>query len=562
MHDALGKHLPSAPLDTFVGRGRRTCKRQRQLKAHEQEMYGVPIPSVVSDSSQQSFKHSGGSDKNTVFSDVTQEEVTQSCLFTSANGNAVTHQHCDADMLENATNDAVPSIGVPPGDAIELAYKNSGTSLEESHMRSSLDTHVNTLGNQDHSQPMDPQCSTYNNISDGAHALSSNTLKETTNSARPLNQRKRRNISGGQGKRSRLRQRYSAADTNEDLGDCNERCRYCNAAFWAGEQLAGHRSHTSHPKYHLCCGDGKIFMEPENRMSHFEGSDDHALDPEIVQGLINFLDANNELVQLFRTARDKCADADVLNFKVRLYNAKGARNYELPTSQTLGAIVFDSGPTTEADYDRKRRNISGGQGKRSRLRQRYSPADTNEDASPVYQDLGDCNERCRYCNAAFWAGEQLAGHRSHTSSDDHDLDPEIVQGLINFLDANNELVQLFRTARDKCAGADVPNFKVRLYNAKGARNYELPTSQTLGAIVFDSGPTTKVDYDVIIEYRDAPPKKNQQTPSVIHVAAVSTYFHLWSARVSYKVDTTISRSKCENETGVKYIPVAPKAWSI
>ncbi|PWA57253.1 hypothetical protein CTI12_AA410420 [Artemisia annua] len=32
---------------------------------------------------------------------------------------------------------------------------------------------------------------------------------------------------------------------------------------WPREQLAGHRSHTSHPKYHLCCGDGRIFMEPE-----------------------------------------------------------------------------------------------------------------------------------------------------------------------------------------------------------------------------------------------------------------------------------------------------------
>ena len=59
----------------FEGRGRRTCKRQRQLKAHEQEMYGVPIPSVVRDSSQQSFKDSGGSDKNTVFSDVTQGQL-------------------------------------------------------------------------------------------------------------------------------------------------------------------------------------------------------------------------------------------------------------------------------------------------------------------------------------------------------------------------------------------------------------------------------------------------------------------------------------------------------
>ncbi|PWA47960.1 hypothetical protein CTI12_AA495110 [Artemisia annua] len=121
MHDALGKHQPTAPLDTFVGRGRCTCKRQRQLKAHEQEIYGVPIPSAVGDSSQQSFKDCGGSDKNTVSIDLTQrlvktsiEEVSQTCSLTSADGNAVTYQHCNADMLENTINDVVPPIAVSP----------------------------------------------------------------------------------------------------------------------------------------------------------------------------------------------------------------------------------------------------------------------------------------------------------------------------------------------------------------------------------------------------------------------------------------------------------------
>lgn len=103
---------------------------------------------------------------------------------------------------------------------------------------------------------------------------------------------------------------------------------------------------------------------------------------------------------------------------------------------------------------------------------------------------------------------EVRNRMSHfESSGEHPLDPDIVQGLIHFLDAHNELVQVFKTARDKCAEADIPEFNVRLYNAKGARNYELPTCQTLGAIVFDNGPTTGADYDVIIEYRDAPPKR-------------------------------------------------------
>jgi hypothetical protein len=108
------------------------------------------------------------------------------------------------------------------------------------------------------------------------------------------------------------------------------------------------------------------------------------------------------------------------------------------------------------------------------------------------------------------------------SSEQAALDPEVVQGLIHFLDANNELVQLFRTARDKCAEADVPEFKVRLYNGECPRNYQLPTANSLGAIVFETSPTTETDYDVIIEYRDGPAKRINK----LHKSYMSLQFPL------------------------------------
>ncbi|GKB42480.1 hypothetical protein Tco_0887422, partial [Tanacetum coccineum] len=51
------------------------------------------------------------------------------------------------------------------------------------------------------------------------------------------------------------------------------------------------------------------------------------------------------------TARDRCQEIDVLEFKIRLYNADGAHGYELPTSNTLGAIVFDNGVTGGTEFD-------------------------------------------------------------------------------------------------------------------------------------------------------------------------------------------------------------------
>ncbi|GKF55388.1 hypothetical protein Tco_0165728, partial [Tanacetum coccineum] len=85
------------------------------------------------------------------------------------------------------------------------------------------------------------------------------------------------------------------------------------------------------------------------------------------------------------------------------------------------------------------------------------------------------------------------------------LDQNIVQGLIGFLDEHNELVRLFRTSRDKCADGVVPDFKVHLYSVTGSKQCDIPTSQTLGGIVFQSSQDTKTDYDVIIESRGGPP---------------------------------------------------------
>ena len=78
---------------------------------------------------------------------------------------------------------------------------------------------------------------------------------------------------------------------------------------------------------------------------------------------------------------------------------------------------------------------------------------------------------------------------------------ETVQGLIHFLDEHNKLVKLFRTARDKMAEADIPTFKVRLFGVVGARQYELPSGDSIGAIVFEGGTDVQIDFDIVIQPR-------------------------------------------------------------
>ncbi|GJV53078.1 DNA helicase [Tanacetum coccineum] len=91
--------------------------------------------------------------------------------------------------------------------------------------------------------------------------------------------------------------------------------------------------------------------EVSNRMSHFGGEHNSGLKREIVEGLIELLDNHNALVQLFRTARNKQNEANVPEFKVKLYNVVGTRHYELPTAETVGAIVFGGTSLMETEFD-------------------------------------------------------------------------------------------------------------------------------------------------------------------------------------------------------------------
>nr|GEV44082.1 ATP-dependent DNA helicase PIF1-like [Tanacetum cinerariifolium] len=91
--------------------------------------------------------------------------------------------------------------------------------------------------------------------------------------------------------------------------------------------------------------------EVKNRLSHFGNEHEPELKEEIVEGLTQLLDNHNALVQLFRTARNKYMDADIPEFKVRLYSVIGTRRYELPTSEIVGAIVFADSSAAENDFD-------------------------------------------------------------------------------------------------------------------------------------------------------------------------------------------------------------------
>jgi hypothetical protein len=224
-------------------------------------------------------------------------------------------------------------------------------------------------------------------------------------------------------------------------GLCNRVCPYCHALFWFEERLT-YGSSNNRPRYNRCCLGGTL--ELRSRQQY----------PAYIQGLFasrHFMD------------------------NIRAYNQMFAMT-------SLGAKVEESINNGRGPYVFK---VSG----------------------QIYHQIGGLcpapgpDPHPRFLQLYIYDTQHEAENRlSHFSSvTRNSLDVEIVRGLIRFLDANNALVQLFRTARDKLEAGDIPDFKVRLFGVARSKQYELPTSDSIGAIVYDTGPETKTDFDIVIE---------------------------------------------------------------
>ncbi|PWA49778.1 helitron helicase-like domain-containing protein [Artemisia annua] len=116
---------------------------------------------------------------------------------------------------------------------------------------------------------------------------------------------------------------------------------------------------------------------------------------------------------------------------------------------------------------------------------------------------------------------------SHSAQPDTvDADaPPVQEGLIEFLNSHNALVHLFRTTRDKLREADIPEFQIRLFGVVGGNQYDLPTADAIGAIVYDGGPETMTDYDVVIQRhsREAESDSNMEEQKRMTMKAYYAY---------------------------------------
>jgi len=93
-------------------------------------------------------------------------------------------------------------------------------------------------------------------------------------------------------------------------------------------------------------------------------------------------------------------------------------------------------------------------------------------------------------------------HEDTTASD---LDPTIVQSLVNMLDEHNLFAKQFRMARDRLADNEAEDFVIRIVGPKDGDppQYSLPTTGQLAMLVVGDFSCEEFERDIIVQIKGA-----------------------------------------------------------
>ncbi|PWA57296.1 DNA helicase Pif1-like protein [Artemisia annua] len=242
-----------------------------------------------------------------------------------------------------------------------------------------------------------------------------------------------------------------------------------------------------------------------------------------VDGSVSTFQVTN-IVRPFYVAARQPAITEVVG-QSSVYNAGGAGHVPMVLDFSAGDVV--RGPNLGAPQLNNHMNASKtGIPARSR-RQAGQPYMRYPDAPPVqgpiappqregapldYKCFGRCNQVCQHCGALFWLEEKRTG-----------LPISAAPQYQRCCAAGRAVLRTHeQTARDKLREADIPNFSIRLFGVVGASQYELPTADSIGAIVYEGGPETMTDYDVVIERHSGQP----ESVNKLHPAYMELQFPL------------------------------------
>ncbi|XP_068328108.1 uncharacterized protein [Pyrus communis] len=236
-----------------------------------------------------------------------------------------------------------------------------------------------------------------------------------------------------------------------DFGPRNFQCQYCGALFWSTERLKTNASSTRRPQFTACCMSQKVKFPPVKPAPAYL---DHLLNP-----------TNSQENSHFKK-------------NVRLYNSMMAFT-------SMGAKVDASINKGQGPYvfkiNGQVHHLMGSllplEGESPKFAQLY-----------IYDTQNEVNNRMS-CFPHFEASSKL--------------DEQIVGGLIKMLDECNELVQLFRLARDRINQQSASSLRLRLYGTVNNHDaqYNQPTCDGIGGLIVGDIGQFHTERDIIIEHK-------------------------------------------------------------
>nr|XP_028945292.1 uncharacterized protein LOC103408064 [Malus domestica] len=236
-----------------------------------------------------------------------------------------------------------------------------------------------------------------------------------------------------------------------DFGPRNSQCQYCGALFWSTERLKTNISSVRRPQFTACCMSEKVKFPPVKPT------------PAYLEHLLN--STNSQESSHFKT-------------NVRLYNS-------MMGFTSMGAKVDASINKGQGPYvfkiNGQVHHLMGSllplEGESPKFAQLY-----------IYDTQNEINNRI----SCF--------PHSEVSSK---VDEQIVSGLIKMLDECNELVQLFRVARDKINEQSTSSLRLRLHGTPSNHDaqYNLPTCDGIGGLIVGDIGQFHTERDIIIEHR-------------------------------------------------------------
>lgn len=240
-----------------------------------------------------------------------------------------------------------------------------------------------------------------------------------------------------------------------DLGKPTKVCPKCKAQMW-NEERNNKASKKSAPTFSICCKDGKIQLPPERPP------------PPFLASLLN--------------GSEKSAH---FKLNIRHYNS-------IFQFTSIGGKV-----------DRKINNGGGP----------YCFKLNGQNHHMIGSLKPKEGETPKFCQLYVYDTDNEIQNRLQAVPGSDELDPEIVSGLLQMLDANNKLVEGFRMARDRFRDHPPEDFDLLLVSSKSAsgRPNQIGPSNEVAALIVGDDENTCPFRDIVVETKQRYLKRVYET---------------------------------------------------